>query len=155
MIDYPSPAHNFAKGCPFKTTAIGCLCLAKTMKEIIEVGESKKYGPYSPGIKSCGIVWLSGQIAPEAGADIKQQTKASLDKIDTLLAAAGIDRNDVCFVQVLLADIADFTAMNEVYGEWLNNVAVKPARAAFQAAALPGNALIEIVVQAVEPNCCE
>ena len=125
------------------------------MKEIIEVGESKKYGPYSPGIKSCGIVWLSGQIAPEAGSDIKQQTKASLDKIDALLAVAGIDRNDVCFVQVLLADIADFTAMNEVYGEWLKDVLVKPARAAFQAAALPGNALIEIVVQAIEPNCCE
>ena len=125
------------------------------MKEIIEVGESKKYGPYSPGIKSCGIVWLSGQIAPEAGADIKQQTKASLDKIDALLVAAGIDRNDVCFAQVLLADITDFTTMNEVYGEWLKDVVVKPARAAFQAAALPGNALIEIVVQAVEPNCCE
>jgi 2-iminobutanoate/2-iminopropanoate deaminase len=125
------------------------------MKEIIEVGKSKKYGPYSPGIKSCGIVWLSGQIAPEAGADIKHQTKASLDKIDALLAAAGIDRNDVCFAQVLLADITDFTTMNEVYGEWLKDVVVKPARAAFQAAALPGNALIEIVVQAVEPNCCE
>ena len=125
------------------------------MKEIIEVGESKKYGPYSPGIKACGVVWLSGQIAPEAGADIKQQTKASLDKIDALLAAAGIDRNDVCFAQVLLADITDFTTMNEVYGEWLKDVLVKPARAAFRAAALPGNALIEIVVQAVEPNCCE
>jgi len=155
MVDYPNPAHSFAKGCPFKTTAIRCLCLARAMKEIIEVGDSKKYGPYSPGIKSCGIVWLSGQIAPEAGADIKQQTKASLDKIDALLAAAGLDRNGVCFAQVLLADIADFSAMNEVYGEWLNEVAIKPARAAFQAAALPGNALIEIVVQAVDPKCCE
>ena len=77
------------------------------MKEMIEVGDSKKYGPYSPGIKSRGIVWLSGQIAPEAGADIKLQTKASLDKIDQLLAAAGINRDAVCFAQVLLADIND------------------------------------------------
>ncbi len=122
------------------------------MKEIIEVGESKKYGPYSPGIKSHGIVRLSGQIAPEAGADIEQQTKASLDKVDALLIAAGINRNDVCFAQVLLADINDFSSMNEIYGEWLNDVAIKPARAAFQAAALPGNALIEIVIQAVDPT---
>lgn len=152
MVDYPSPAHNFAKGCSFKTTAIGWLCLARTMKEMIEVGDSKKYGPYSPGIKSRGIVWLSGQIAPEAGADIKLQTKASLDKIDQLLAAAGIDRDAVCFAQVLLADINDFSSMNEVYGEWLNDVAIKPARAAFQAAALPANALVEIVIQAVDQN---
>ena len=54
------------------------------------------------------------------------------------------------FAQVLLDDINDFSAMNEVYGSWLEDVEIPPARAAFEAAKLPGGAAIEIVVQAHE-----
>lgn len=122
---------------------------------MIEVPGGKVYGPYSPGVKSNGIVWLSGQIAPEAGDDTTSQTMASLAKIDALLDAAGIGKDDICFAQVLLADIDDFQAMNAVYEEWLDGVEIKPARAAFQAAALPRGAMVEIVVQAVDTNCCE
>ena len=45
-------------------------------KERIEVPGSEVFGPYSPGVKSHGIVWLAGQIAPEAGDDIASQTEA-------------------------------------------------------------------------------
>jgi len=119
-------------------------------KERIDVEGGKTYGPYSPGVKSNGMIWLAGQIAPEAGDDIKSQTRASLKKIDELLNAAGVTKNNICFAQVLLDDINDFSSMNEVYTEWLDGVEIPPARAAFEAGNLPRSAKIEIVVQATE-----
>ena len=107
------------------------------------------FGPYSPGVKVAGVIWLAGQIAPDAGG-IVEQTQASLDKIDVLLAAAGVTKHQVTFVQVLLDDINNFAAMNEIYGGWLSDVEIPPARAAFEAAALPRGAAVEIVVQAHE-----
>ncbi|HIF16622.1 MAG TPA: RidA family protein [Candidatus Poseidoniales archaeon] len=124
-------------------------------KERIEVEGATVYGPYSPAVKSNGILWLSGQIAPEAGDDITSQTKASFDKVDALLAAAGMSKDDACFVQVLLNDINDFPAMNDAYATWVEGIAIAPARAAFEAAALPAAAKVEIVVQAIDTNCCE
>lgn len=131
--------------------------LAQTMagKERIEVAGGKVYGQYSPGVKANGVIWLSGQIAPEAGNDVKSQTAASLEKINQLLDAAGASKNDVVFAQVFLADINDFADMNEVYSRWVEGIEVLPARAAFEAAALPANAKVEIVIQAVESSCCD
>ena len=122
------------------------------VKERIDTG-GKVFGPYSPGVKANGIIWLAGQIAPEAGG-IREQTQASLDKIDALLAAAGVTKHEVTFAQVLLNDISDFTDMNEIYGAWLDGVEIPPARAAFEAAALPGGAAVEIVIQAYDDKCC-
>ncbi|MDP6379641.1 MAG: RidA family protein [Candidatus Thalassarchaeaceae archaeon] len=123
-------------------------------KERVEVEGGKTYGPYSPGVKANGVVWLAGQIAPEAGDDTASQTAASLEKIDALLAAASVSKNDVCFAQVLLDDINDFAEMNDVYATWLEGVEIPPARAAFEAAALPRGAKVEIIVQAIDENCC-
>jgi 2-iminobutanoate/2-iminopropanoate deaminase len=123
------------------------------MKERIDAG-GEKFGPYSPGVKANGIIWLSGQIAPEAGG-IAEQTQASLNQIDALLDAAGVSKHQVTFTQVLLADINDFAVMNDVYGAWLADVEIPPARAAFEAAALPRGAAIEIVVQAYDDKCCD
>jgi 2-iminobutanoate/2-iminopropanoate deaminase len=121
-------------------------------KQSIDSPGAKKYGPYSAGVMANGVVWLSGQIAPEAGDDVQSQTAASLAKIDGLLAAANLSKNNICFAQILLADIDDFAAMNEIYGAWVEDVEVKPARAAFAAAGLPANARVEIVVQGIENN---
>ena len=88
-------------------------------KERIEVEGGKTYGPYSPGVKAKGVIWLAGQIAPEAGNDTASQTAASLEKIDALLSAAGVSKNEICFAQVLLDDINDFAQMNEIYSAWL------------------------------------
>lgn len=123
------------------------------VKEKISVDGITKYGPYSPGIRSYGIVWLSGQIDPQAG-DVIAQAKGSMKKIDQLLEAAKLKREHICFIQILLADINDFERVNEVYSEWLSDVEIKPARAAFQAGALPAGAAIEIVAQAIDPSCC-
>lgn len=119
-------------------------------KEKIEIDGVEIYGPYSQGVKSNGIIWLAGQIALENDGGIKQQTQGCLNKIDNLLNAAGVTKNNVCFVQVLLSDINDFNSMNEEYLVWLDGVDVPPARAAFEVGNLPKGAKVEIVVQATE-----
>ena len=121
-------------------------------KERIEVPGSEVFGPYSPGVKSHGIVWLAGQIAPEAGDDIASQTDPSLPKVAALPHPAGLSKDDIYFAQVLLGDIDDFQAMNEVYAGWIGESEVPPARAAFAAAALPAGAKVGVVVQAIDAN---
>ena len=119
-------------------------------KKAINIAGSKLYGPYTPGVMANGMIWLSGQIDVEAGNDVKSQTAGALKKIDALLDAAGVSKNSVCFAQVLLDDISDFAAMNEIYGAWVEDIEIKPARAAFEAGALPAGAKVEIVVQGIK-----
>lgn len=111
-------------------------------------------GPYSQAIQAGNTIYVSGQLPIDpatgafAGADIKAQTRQSLTNIKNILAAAGTDMSAVVKTTVLLADIADFAAMNEVYAEFFS--APYPARAAFQVAALPKAALVEIECVAVK-----
>ena len=80
------------------------------------------------------------------------QTRGTLEKIDGLLAEAGTSKHDLVFVQVLLKTMDYYAPMNEVYGAWLEGVDIKPTRAAFAVDALPADALVEIVVQAVKSD---
>ena len=112
-------------------------------------------GPYSQGIKAEGeMVFVSGQIPIDpatgefAGDDIVSQTKQSLTNIKNILAEAGIDMSNVVKTTVLMSDIAEFGAMNEVYGTFFTEPF--PARAAFQAAALPKGAKVEIEAIAIK-----
>ena len=113
---------------------------------------SKTYAPYTPAVVVGNHVWLSGQINIEAGEDIISQTQGTLDQIDALLAEAGTSKHDLVFVQVLLKTMDYYAPMNEIYGEWLEGVEVKPTRAAFAVDALPADAVVEIVVQAVKSD---
>ena len=105
-------------------------------------------GPYSQAVCAGGFVYVSGQIPLDpatgefAGPDIRTQTRQSLKNIAAILAAAGSGMDRVVKTTVLLKDIGDFAAMNEVYAEAFT--APYPARAAFEAAALPKGALFEI-----------
>ncbi|MCI7096141.1 MAG: RidA family protein [Clostridiales bacterium] len=111
-------------------------------------------GPYSQAIQAGNTIYVSGQLPIDpatgafAGADIAAQTRQSLTNIRSILAGAGYSMTDVVKTTVLLADIADFAAMNAVYAEFFT--APFPARAAFQVAALPKNALVEIECVAVK-----
>ena len=111
-------------------------------------------GPYSQGMKTNELLFTSGQIPIDpatgkfAGQDIKTQTRQSLTNISNILAAAGASMADVVKTTVLLNDIADFAAMNEVYAEFFTEP--YPARAAFQAAGIPKGALVEIECVAVK-----
>ena len=105
-------------------------------------------GPYSQAVQAGNMLFVSGQIPIDpatgafAGEDIVTQTRQSLTNIQNILAAAGYTMNDVVKTTVLLADIADFGAMNEVYAQFF--VENKPARAAFAVKDLPKGALVEI-----------
>ena len=105
-------------------------------------------GPYSQAIKAGNTIYVSGQIPIDpatgafAGEDITTQTRQSLTNLKNILNAAGADLCDVVKPTVYLANIADFTAMNEVYAQFFT--APYPARAAFEVACLPKNALVEI-----------
>ena len=111
-------------------------------------------GPYSQAIQAGNTIYVSGQLPIDpatgafAGNDIASQTRQSLTNMKNILAAAGADMSNVVKTTVLLADIADFAAMNAVYAEFFT--APFPARAAFQVACLPKNALVEIECVAVK-----
>ena len=105
-------------------------------------------GPYSQAVQTGNMLFVSGQIPIDpatgvfAGEDIATQTCQSLTNVSNILAAAGYTLNDVVKTTVLLADIADFAAMNAVYAEYFTEN--KPARAAFAVKDLPRGALVEI-----------
>ena len=105
-------------------------------------------GPYSQAIEANGFVYASGQlpIDPATGqfpdGGIKEQTRQSLLNAQAILKVAGLDMSNVVKTTVLLADIADFSAMNEVYAEFFAQPF--PARSAFAVKALPKGALVEI-----------
>ena len=110
-------------------------------------------GPYSQAIQAGNTIYVSGQIPIDpakgvfAGDDIQTQTRQCLTNIRSILAEAGADMSNVVKTTVLLADINDFAAMNEVYAEFFTEP--YPARAAFQVAAIPKGALVEIEAIAV------
>ncbi|EJW92075.1 YjgF-like protein, partial [gut metagenome] len=82
------------------------------------------------------------------GETIAEQTKQSLENIKAILEADGMSMENVVKTTVLLKSISDFGAMNEVYGQYFQTNC--PARAAFQVAALPKDALVEIEAVAVK-----
>ena len=110
-------------------------------------------GPYSQAITDGHTVYVSGQIPINpatgefAGTTIEEQAKQSLTNISNILKAAGTDMSQVVKTTVLLKNIQDFAAMNEVYATFFT--APYPARSAFQAADIPKGALVEIEAIAV------
>lgn len=105
-------------------------------------------GPYSQAIEASGFVYVSGQlpIDPNTGTfpdgGIKEQTRQSILNAQAILNSAGLELVNVVKTTVLLADISDFTSMNEVYSEYFKEPF--PARSAFAVKALPKGALVEI-----------
>jgi 2-iminobutanoate/2-iminopropanoate deaminase len=119
------------------------------MKKIIHTDEAPKaIGPYSQAVKSGNLLFISGQIPLDpvsmqvVGQTAALQAEQVLKNIGAILQAAGLDYADVVKTTVLLADINDFKAVNEVYGGFFKQQ--PPARAAYQAAALPMGVLVEI-----------
>ncbi len=107
----------------------------------------KAVGPYSQGIKAGNFLYVSGQIPidPDSGTmveGIEAQTRMVLNNAKAILAEGGYTLEDVVKTTVYLNNISDFAAMNEVYGTFFTHH--KPARAAFEVAALPLNAQVEI-----------
>ncbi len=105
-------------------------------------------GPYSQAISAKDIVVTSGQlpIDPETGkivdGGIQEQTEQCFRNIKAILAEVDLGVENIVKTVVYLADIKDFAAMNEIYARHI--LSEYPARSAFQVAALPMGALVEI-----------
>ena len=114
----------------------------------------KAIGPYSQAIKAGGMLFCSGQIPldPATGqmvgaSDVKAQAKRVMENLKAVLAAGGASFASVVKTTIYLADLADFAAVNEIYGAYFEKD--PPARATVQVAALPRGALVEIDAIAV------
>lgn len=124
------------------------------MKKVIATNNAPAaIGPYSQAIEVNGMIFISGQIPidPATGefvsGGIKEQTTQSFKNIKAILAEAGLTTDNVVKTTVLLAEMKDFAAMNEVYATQF--AGSFPARSAFAAKDLPKGALVEIEVIAV------
>ena len=108
-------------------------------------------GPYSQAIEAGGFVFTSGQIALDpatgllAAQDIAGQTHQVCKNLAAVLAAAGLGLEDAVKTVCFLADMNDFAAFNEVYGQYF---AHRPARSCVAVKALPKGALVEVEVVA-------
>lgn len=123
------------------------------IKEVKTESAPAAIGPYSQAVRNDNIIYISGQlpINPATGEfaaeDVASQTRQSLVNIRAILEAEGCGMENIVKTTVLLQDMNDFSAMNEVYSEFFSKP--YPARAAFQVAKLPKDAKVEIEAVAV------
>lgn len=124
-------------------------------KKIIQTDKAPAaIGPYSQAVEANGMLFISGQVPinPANGkvveGGIREQTEQVMKNIGAILETAGYDFSDVIKSTCLLSDMANFAAMNEVYGNYYKDE--PPARAAFAVKTLPLEVLVEIETIAVK-----
>jgi reactive intermediate/imine deaminase len=117
--------------------------------ETVHTGKAPEaVGPYSQAMRAGDLLFCSGQIGldPATGTlvdgGVQAQARRVLANLENVLAAAGASLGQVVKTTVLLRDMADFAAVNEVYAEAFGEH--RPARAAFAVTGLPKDALVEI-----------
>lgn len=121
---------------------------AKGQGVVITDKAPKAIGPYSQAIIAGKLIFTAGQVALDpvtgqmVGTTITEQTEQVLKNLAAVLEAAGTSFETVVKTTVFLADMADFPAMNEVYGRHFPTH--KPARSTVQAGGLPKGARVEI-----------
>ena len=124
-------------------------------RALSSAGAPRPIAPYSPGIDSGSVVFISGQVGldPASGqlvAGVEAQAERALENIIAILDSAGLSFADVAKTMILLADIADFDKVNAVYSRYAADP--PPARSTFAVAALPRGARVEIEAIAVRPS---
>ena len=124
------------------------------MKIISTANAPQAIGPYSQAIEANGTLYISGQIPLDpqimefVSNDVEAQTHQCLKNIQAILSEAGYTLENVVKCGIFLADMNDFTVVNDVYAQYFSNH--KPARACVQVARLPRDAKIEIEAIAVK-----
>jgi 2-iminobutanoate/2-iminopropanoate deaminase len=125
-----------------------------TLREVIATEQAPRaIGPYSQAIRAGNLLFCSGQIPidPSTGefvsGGVAEQTEQVMRNLSALLSAGQSSLKQVVKTTVFLADMDDFTAMNEVYGRFFGEN--PPARATVQAARLPRDARVEIEAIAI------
>jgi 2-iminobutanoate/2-iminopropanoate deaminase len=108
----------------------------------------KAIGPYSQAVVAGDLVFTSGQIPLDPATqqmvtgDIRAQTERVMENLAAVLASAGVGFENVVKGTIFLADLGDFTSVNEIYGKRFPKS--PPARSTVQVAALPKGARVEI-----------
>ncbi|RVZ48406.1 RidA family protein, partial [Helicobacter pylori] len=114
----------------------------------------KAIGPYSQAIATNDLVFVSGQLGIDAstgefkGTDIHSQTTQSMENIKAILKEANLGMDSVVKTTILLKSLDDFAVVNGIYGSYFTEP--YPARATFQVAKLPKDALVEIEAIAIK-----
>jgi 2-iminobutanoate/2-iminopropanoate deaminase len=110
-------------------------------------------GPYSQAVRVGNFIYTSGQIPLDpatgqvSGTTVAEQTVRVFENLKGVLTAAGTDLTQVFKTVVFLKNMSDFTAMNEVYAQYLAGPGVvPPARSTVEVARLPKDVLVEIEV---------
>ena len=125
------------------------------MKSVVHSDDAPKaIGPYSQAVKAGNLMFCSGQIPldPKTGemvgvGDVRAQAKRVMQNLEAVLKAGGASFGSVVKTTIYLQDLADFGAVNEIYGGYFQEA--PPARATVQVAGLPRGALVEIDAVAV------
>lgn len=108
-------------------------------------------GPYSQAVHFDNLVYTSGQIGidPETGnlsGTINGQTVQAMKNLQGILEESGLDFSDVIVTRIYLANMSDYSTVNEVYAQYMGNSS--PARSTVQVAGLPRGAMVEIEMTA-------
>lgn len=120
------------------------------MEEISTVDAPPSIGPFSQALRDGGKIYVSGQgpVDPDSGEiigdTIQEQTAATLENIEAVLAAAERSLDDVVKATVFVQDMANYDDINEVYADYMS--APYPARSAVEVADLPIDIGVEIEV---------
>lgn len=121
-------------------------------------GAPHSIGTHSQAVRTGDLVFVTGQTGrdPDNGKleeGLEAQTRRMLSNVEAILNAAGCSPADIVKVTLLLADIKDFKAVDQLYAAWLPGLGVTPlpARTAFAALALPAGALVMLDVIAAFP----
>ena len=123
--------------------------MSESQKEvIIPVGGAKPLASYSPGIRYGDLLFTAGQVGLDPDSQklvaggVAAQAKQAMENLGAILKAANTSFDNLIKVTIFLTDIADYAAVNEVYGSYFTDA--PPARSAVQVTALPAAASVEI-----------
>jgi 2-iminobutanoate/2-iminopropanoate deaminase len=143
--------QSFSSIKPAASLTSSNLKMSTEIKEVQTNDAPAPVGPYSQAVLAGSTLYCSGSIALDpatgdflGGGDVQEEAKQCLKNMDAILKAGGASAKNVVRCTVFLADLADFSKVNEVYAEYFKDNAVAPSRSCVQAAALPKGALVEI-----------
>jgi 2-iminobutanoate/2-iminopropanoate deaminase len=119
------------------------------MKEVLHTNKAPEaIGPYSQAVKHNNVIYCSGQIGitPEtgnmAGDDVENQARQVMKNLQAVLEEAGSGFNDVLKCSIFVADMDDFSVVNEIYGGYFPDN--PPARETVAVKTLPKNCKVEV-----------
>lgn len=106
---------------------------------------------FAAAVRHNGTLYIAGQVADTATGSVEVQTREVLAKIDALLKKAGTDRSRLLSMNVYLASISDFAAMNAAFDAWVDTANL-PTRATVEARLASPDLRVEITAIAAMPE---